>query len=365
MGDMMRIKGRFEFYKGFFPGTFKRDLIALPLASRLKPFKWTCRIAGGLYRHVADIEGKFLKDGGVKGGREVIISVVDQDTREPDRIFFDFDLKDDKFNGLVKQLKGSIDEGDATTSKDLQEKVKDHVLSSKNIRRCFDDVMDVKNYFKEYHGVDGVVFFSGAKGFHLYIPLQPREWEHYNKALHTLGGLIKERLGASMDLAVCKDALVRKARVPYTMNLKTGLYCVPVVNDDLDRALGDAEKPEEAPDGFTFPKPSSSLDDVLCKCEEVVIGDETLRLKKEKAMIIEYRATDSASKDLRETFRGILGDPSRSGENYDQYHCPFPTHDDTNPSFTVWDSYWKCYGCLREGPSLEAFRRAYEKSINY
>ena len=60
---------------------------------------------------MADIEGKFLMDGGVKGVGRVIISVVRPGHQEPDRIFFDFDLKDDKFNGLVKQLKGSIDEG--------------------------------------------------------------------------------------------------------------------------------------------------------------------------------------------------------------------------------------------------------------
>ena len=109
---------------------------------------------------------------------------------------------------------------------------------------------------QEDHGVDGVVFFSGAKGFHLYIPLQPREWEHYNKSPAHPRGPYQGKAWGFLDLAVCKDAPVRKVRVPFTMNLKTGLYCVPVVNDDLDRAPGDAEKPEEAPDGFTFPKPS-------------------------------------------------------------------------------------------------------------
>jgi len=362
MGYGIMIKGLLGFYKNWYPYKFKRDLIAIPLNPDVRVFKRTCRSAESVYKYVVDLGRARSNVGLLRAGRDIVLSVVDQITKKPDRIFLDFDMKDKKFDKLAKELQTAIITKNNEILDEIHGKLRDCVFSSKKIRKCFESTITVRDYFKAFHDVETPVFFSGAKGFHLYIPLYPKKHEYYNEALTFLAKTINEVFGAPVDLAVCRDALVRKARIPYTPNMKTGLYCVPVLGDeDLSVVLERSESPGEAVQNFGLPRPSNSLEKLVELCEDYVIEEEKTRLKR-RNLVLKKEIIVVSDGDLREAFRAILGEPAYSSEDYDQYHCPFPTHDDFNPSFTVWGSYWKCFGCLREGANLERFKKEYERS---
>ncbi|MGD9627605.1 MAG: hypothetical protein AB7U40_08595, partial [Methanobacteriales archaeon] len=358
----MMVKGLLKFYRVWLPGEFNRDIVGVPMGKGVRVLKRTCRTAESVYSFVRELENARLHGGLHRAGRDIIGSVVDQITKKPDRIFLDFDIIDSTFDRLKKELRIGFLEGDESLIVDSQEKLRDCVFSSKKLKKCFERVMEIKAYFIDHYNLDLAVFFSGAKGFHLYIPLYPKKHEYYNEALTFLAKTINEVFGAPVDLAVCRDALVRKARIPYTPNMKTGLYCVPVLGDeDLSVVLERSESPGEAVQNFGLPRPSNSLEKLVELCEDYVIEEEKTRLKR-RNLVLKKEIIVVSDGDLREAFRAILGEPAYSSEDYDQYHCPFPTHDDFNPSFTVWGSYWKCFGCLREGANLERFKKEYERS---
>nr|URC17323.1 MAG: prim-pol domain superfamily protein [Helarchaeota virus Nidhogg Meg22_1214] len=80
-------------------------------------------------------------------------------------------------------------------------------------------------------GIKHVNFFSGRKGFHHY------RWctEPVNKknALRSYVAHVEEKLDLKSNDFHIKGDLSQMARVPFTVHLKSGLYCVPVTLDDL------------------------------------------------------------------------------------------------------------------------------------
>jgi len=361
----MMVKGLLKFYRVWLPGEFKRDLIAIPLNPDVRVFKRTCRSAESVYKYVVDLGRARSNVGLLRAGRDVIGSVVDQRTGRADRIFFDFDVEDTTFDRLKKELQRGILEGDESLIVDSQERLKDRVFSSKKIRKCFEKVMGIREHFIEHYNLDLLVFFSGAKGFHLYIPIEPRDRPYFNETVTVLASKVKKVFEAPVDLAVCKDALVRKSRLPYTPNMKTGLYCVPVDSEDLWEVLEVSEKPVVVSEDFHLPKPSDRFEELLEKCEISVVYEkeiEKLKRKKRRRKLYEQPHPPIPETGLRDAFKEFLGDPAYSGKDYDQYYCPFPGHDDSTPSFTVYDRWWKCFGCLREGGSFVKFKKEYERS---
>ncbi len=366
MVSEMMVKGLLGFYRGWFPGEFNRDIIGVPMRKGVKVLKRTCRTAESVYSFVRELENARLKAGPLRAGRDVIGSVVDQRTGRADRIFFDFDVEDTTFDRLKKELQRGILEGDESLIVDSQERLKDRVFSSKKIRKCFEKVMGIREHFIEHYNLDLLVFFSGAKGFHLYIPIEPRDRPYFNETVTVLASKVKKVFEAPVDLAVCKDALVRKSRLPYTVNMKTGLYCVPVDSEDLGEVLEVSENLGATVESFHLPKPSDRFEELLEKCEMHAIYEKEIDELKKKIMMrnkVSRQYYDPIIEDgLREAFKEFLGDPAYSGKDYDQYHCPFPGHDDTTPSFTVYDTCWICFGCLRQGGSFVKFKKEYERS---
>lgn len=74
------------------------------------------------------------------------------------------------------------------------------------------------------------VYFSGAKGFHVYIDFKPVELINPSEVIRRLGIRIKERLKLqTADTQVFE--LNRVMRVPFTINTKTGYKCTPIRAD--------------------------------------------------------------------------------------------------------------------------------------
>lgn len=90
----------------------------------------------------------------------------------------------------------------------------------------------------ESMGEHPMVSFSGCKGFHIRIPIQPVSLMHPKEALYSL---VEELHNAasqkgynmnSIDDAVTYD-INRILRVPNTINSKTGMWCIPLLRDEL------------------------------------------------------------------------------------------------------------------------------------
>jgi len=105
------------------------------------------------------------------------------------------------------------------------------------------------------------VYFSGAKGFHVYIDFKPIELKNPAEAIKRAGVYIKERLKLrTVDTAIWE--LNRVIRLPFTVNTKTGYKCTPlkadkILNLDFNSVLHFCKlsySPIEVHESRTFPK---------------------------------------------------------------------------------------------------------------
>ena len=71
------------------------------------------------------------------------------------------------------------------------------------------------------------VYFSGMKGFHVYVDFPPVELENPKEVIKRIGASIAEKLGlTSIDYQVFE--LARLIRLPLTIHSKTGYKCTPI-----------------------------------------------------------------------------------------------------------------------------------------
>jgi len=85
-----------------------------------------------------------------------------------------------------------------------------------------------------------------------------------------------------------------------------------------------------------------------------------------------------ASFDLRDYVASALGAPAKHNYGYDSWNCPHPNHNDSSPSFSVWDDHfhclapdtpvlmanltWKPLGDIQAGEQLVSFDEYAEKA---
>lgn len=95
-----------------------------------------------------------------------------------------------------------------------------------------DDVLALSDRLVQ-EGHQHLITFSGRKGFHLYIfTTGYKDLQHTKGALHNAHTHYISELGIDVDDHVVGD-IARVSRVPNTVHLKSGNYCVPVTRDML------------------------------------------------------------------------------------------------------------------------------------
>ena len=72
------------------------------------------------------------------------------------------------------------------------------------------------------------VYFSGAKGFHVFIDFPEIQLYDF-KSLKDVASYFAKKLGISIDFNIYEPN--RVSRLPYTVNTKTGYYCIPIHTD--------------------------------------------------------------------------------------------------------------------------------------
>lgn len=85
----------------------------------------------------------------------------------------------------------------------------------------------IYSWLKLEYNYEPRIYFSGKKGFHLYIDFMPLVVKEPREILRGFGEWLKERLKLeTLDLQVFEPR--RMGRVPYTLHPDSGRYCIPV-----------------------------------------------------------------------------------------------------------------------------------------
>jgi len=107
-----------------------------------------------------------------------------------------------------------------------------------NLERAYKDVIKLAKHIKEKYGETPRVYFSGRKGFHVYLDFEPATFKHYQQAVREyVYELIMKINLRTLDTQVIGDVR-RVSRIPYTVNIISQRLCIPIdVNWTLSEIL--------------------------------------------------------------------------------------------------------------------------------
>lgn len=273
-----------------------------------------------------------------------------------DRAYFDFDIDNLKIHPIKKQLQDLRSHG-LNYKQEFQDELRDQlrnlIIDERIAEPAINQAKDFSIKFKEYFNSYPILFFSGCKGAHVYTFFKPVKNVDINRAIYWFAEKMKEiHQYNTMDLSVCKDAISRLSRVPYSKHQYSLLTVVPFQIDDsydtiMEKSLNSVVEP------FTREDYYSGFGDYLKKLEPILEYNEKVREAEKKATRAGMNKAYNFSmvEDHREWFRSILGEPTYESplKPYVMYNCPFPDHEDNKPSFMVYPTGYKCKGCGRKG----------------
>jgi len=276
-----------------------------------------------------------------------------------DRAFFDFDIHLEQSHQIKKKLQNLRGHGlnHKQDQQDyLREQLRKLIINEHIAEPAIDEAKDFSIRFKESFGSYPMLFFSGGKGCHAYTFFEPIKGVNINRTLSWFGGKIKETYKyKTMDLSVLQDAKSRLSRVPYSKHQSTGLSVVPFTIDDtydviIEKSINPVVETFQKNDYY------SSFGSHLETIDPILKHNEEIRKNKEVAERAKWGNRENFKSfngvgDHRDYFRELLGLPESEhpDKEYNMYCCPFPDHEDNNPSFRVHRVGYKCYGCGKKG----------------
>lgn len=284
-----------------------------------------------------------------------------------DRVYFDFDIHNAEAKVISDNLK-DLRGGGLNYARNVQDKLKTRlknlIINEKIAKPAIDEVKLFAKLFKKDFGKEPLLVFSGSKGCHAYCFMEPVKLDNPNDTITYFAERVKTAYGfKTLDLSVNKGALARLSRVPYSKHQLTGLSVIPFKSTDsyeeiISKSLKSVIEPFNIENHLTrFDKHLKSNDKILEHNKEVRVEMEAVKRKSTK----NYAGMFKSSKigDHREFFRQILGEPAGEYEHYNMYHCPFSDHEDKHPSFQVYHTGYKCYGCGRKGNHWQFLKEYY------
>jgi len=286
--------------------------------------------------------------------------------RYTDRLFFDFDIDSLEAKSLkenIKNAKLNLYEEERTAAiKDYQKQFRNLILNDNLLLEPFKELKRLMNYFKEDLGIKSYPLFSGSKGFHLIVFLNPMKLKNINQISYNLASYLKRKLDLELiDLSVNKDPISRKQRIPYSKHERTALYTVPIANESsYDEVLKQIKRNRNRPSLFERESyiPDESFHQNLINLnakitEEMMYSDmKQKELQKQKRELLAAKRRninkdsvdlDFSSIDMRSLVSKVIGSPEREYSNYSMFKCPF--HADNNPSMKVNEKWASCYSC--------------------
>ncbi len=106
-----------------------------------------------------------------------------------------------------------------------------------NLRLPLKEALKIIDWYSRVFGVYPLVYFTGSKGFAVYLDFKPvkfRSSVEAKNALRLIATLLVEQLELkTLDIQVMDIA--RLSRIPLTLNTKSNLYCIPLNSKKLDK----------------------------------------------------------------------------------------------------------------------------------
>lgn len=274
-----------------------------------------------------------------------------------DRLFMDFDLD---LSADVKETRRKLKNLRKTGlsyHKDeqfiLKKEFQDYVIDSRIAEPAILEAKDFAAKFLREYGKEPALFFSGSKGCHAYLFFEPVDLININRTISYFTERIKENYDyKTPDLSVSEDADVRMSRIPYSQHELTGLAVVPFKSTDTyEEIIKKSRNPKI--EYFDINEYITNFGEHLKNIDSILEKKQIKESIQEESVVEMYSGNyiDFNYLDHRDFFSKILGKPAKEYPNkkYVMYSCPFKDHDDTNPSFRVHKTGYKCYGCGRKG----------------
>lgn len=304
-----------------------------------------------------------------------------------DRLFFDIDKHDDVIDGFkheianikIRQVGSSVNytyKQKLKDIKDVQQRYRDYILNSDFLKDPFNDAMKVINYYRD-RGTEPVLISTSGAGFHINVFFKPVHLNNPRDVFLSYTNMIGEKIGipvdddsagSNLDLAPPKNAVIGTQRTPYSVHEKSGLYGFIIPADtSYDDYMAQLKKNKLDVTDFNYD--DHLVPDVLH--EQIVKMDVLAGQKKEqkKEQVKQkynnqsngkynskYDGNNDLSRDLRMVWDLLVADgmaqPPKDKdirEHYNRVRCPFPQHEDKNPSAICGQFRFKCFKCCPDG----------------
>lgn len=314
------------------------------------------------------------------------------DDRLYDRLFYDIDKHDDTIDGFkdsLKQIKLRPIGSDAGYSlqeklkdiQDVQEQYRNYIIRDNDgnfLADPYSDVLKIKKYYND-RGVNPVISFTGGAGFHINILFEPVHLFNPSDVFLSYNNLIMNKTGVnSLDDAPPKNAIKGTQRTPYSVHEKSGLtgFIIPddTTYDDLmtiiernklkvndfsydDHIVPDLLREQIIKmDKLAGQKKVEKREQQEKKYKSRLNRERTLYIKGIGNVTVGNEYNNSLSDDLRHLWDlmvidGAVHPPKDKDirEHYNRVRCPFPDHEDKNPSSICGKHRFKCFKCCPDG----------------
>ena len=313
-----------------------------------------------------------------------------KDDRLYDRLFFDIDKHDDTIDGFkhkiadIKARRIGSDIGYTYKQKlrDIKGVHKDYqeyIFNNDFLLDPFNDAMKVLNFYRD-RGTEPVLISTSGAGFHINVFFKPVHLQNPSDVFLSYTNMIRDKTGVnSLDDAPPKNAVIGTQRTPYSVHEKSGLYGFIIPADwSYDDYMTQLEKNKLNVHDFSYS--DHIVPDVL---SEQIVKMDTLAGQKKEQKKEQYRQKrsrpagkgtplyldgklvgygshesdgNSLSSDLRNLWDLMVSDgmcePVQDKdirEHYNRVRCPFPDHEDKNPSAICGKYRFKCFKCCPDG----------------
>ena len=315
-----------------------------------------------------------------------------------DRLFFDIDKHDDTIDGFkhkiadIKARRIGTDIGYTHKQKlrdikQVQKRYREYIFNNDFLKDPFNDAMKVMDFYRD-RGTEPVLISTSGAGFHLNVFFKPVHLQNPSDVFLSYTKMISDKTGVPMDNddikgmsclddAPPKNAVIGTQRTPYSVHEKSGLYGFIIPADwTYDDYMTQLEKNRLNVHDFTYD--DHIVPDVLS--EQIIKMDSLAGQKKEqkKEQYKQERSRNSKSwtvhvKGLGDVSVGVEHQNSLSDdlrvlwdlmvtdgvcepvqdkdirEHYNRVRCPFPDHEDKNPSAICGKYRFKCFKCCPDG----------------
>lgn len=279
--------------------------------------------------------------------------------RYSDRLFFDFDIEDDRVDNIKSEMKDAYNDlkGSAKRERieDLRSDFRDLIFNEDLILPTFKEASSLCDYLESV-GLKPYLIFSGSKGFHINLFFDEKKLLNISQISYSLANSYKNKLDLRyLDLAVNKDAKKRSQRVQYSYHSKTNLLTLPIDRESsYDEVLSIIEKNKRSPIPFQirdynspegFNRMLVKLDnDIGLKLKRRQKDLENRNLQRKKLLKRKYKGNVKSFSDIdmRELANAYGIDGISKGDRI-IVKCPF--HNDSNPSAVVFRERFHCSTC--------------------